>query len=1002
MIVIVKNIIDDTEEAFSGREEQVENGLRQAFPEIARPISIGDLDGLLFELSAHHGLLLEIPEGHVAKPELHLPIRFDTEPHTCGPLCNGLSKSDDEGSFSDHAASWILEKAIADITPGENTTEKALAGRNGHTHPAGVQTFDYSHVVPEHLRHNYRIELHEHPRGADGKPNHVKLEAFLIRHPFNFARDDIGKASGSITGKHRNGDKDLKIALAEINDHGSRGKGLGTALYEALLAHAKHYHGATHVAGGDHSTLAHNAHERLSKRHGMEYSAWQNDQDPEDQEFHRELQGEHGWDNGEFDDAYGPYMYAIKSETPLVKNIHFKEAGFRNIKTGEIAGTGFFHNIYELPESWSVDEDHLEGIEAGFIDHGGKFYNRSEAAAKVNQATPVQSEDLDGMGRKEGEEHLGGGAGLVKAIGDIPQGSEKRGQKKYGLTRFAKFFDYQHILSPLQKRHYFLTIRPKPDFYPAWEVRIHSRRVKDAHGWPTMIGSADMHVGVPPSKRDSPDLDPNYQAVVVSNIRLHNAYRGKGLGTAMYEAGFAHAKHVHHATHVFGGAHSTAAHGVHEKLAAKHGLAYSAPATEHKGLDKDFDGAYGQYEYELKTEPKFTKSDDSLLALASNLSNASNDDDNELAEDMSGFAPKVHTAFEAARFLINGQTLTLDQVRRALWQEDGDFERAALVAYGIDPDESNLKALRAVMTLSGMEKNEPREQEFEVDCPNEFSTAACSEVQRGFDSRLVQHVNLNGKYSKGSMVVRDPKSAHVYLLKPDSEGRSPAAGMGEEPAVSQPRREAAYWQIANLLGLGGGIPRADLIMVNHEEWAAIRLLPYNFKNLEKRWRSQQAQVMNTLERYRAQGLLHKWAVLDFILGNPDRHGQNLMIGHDEKMAPIDNEIALIDHGSAFAGYAFAPSSDANSFIPFYLRAWAQQKGFNKSPPEDKLRQMPTVNYEVNRMLKSWIEQIDPKRIERLVKQFGIDPGPVLSRLSRLRALPDQPDIAINKLWAGAA
>jgi GNAT superfamily N-acetyltransferase len=999
MIVIVRDIINDTEQAFSGSEEQVEDQLRHTFPGVALTVEIGDLDHLIWRIGGCYGKQIEVPEGHVAKPELHLPIRFDPTPHTCESMCPQIRKT--EENFSEELDNWLLEKAISDIAPGEETGEKAAFHRDG----IKSQVYDYSHVIPEHLKHQYRIQVHERPKGTNMLKGGTLCEAFLVKHPFDFVKDDIGKVSAMVHPKYKNGDKDMRIVLSQIEPE-HRGKKLGMALYEAVMAHAKHYHGATHAVGGVHSTMAHRTHEALARRHGLEYTA-----NFEDSDDHKDF------GPGEFDDAYGPYLYAIKSENEveLIKadRTTFKEAGFRNKNTNEIAGTGIFHNIYELPEHWKVDEDHLEHIEAGFIDHGGQFYNRAEAAAKVNAPKPLQSEDVQGMGRKAGEEQLGGGAGLVKmAIADIPPGVEKRGQKKYGLTRYSKFFDYSHVLSPLQKRHYFLTAVNAnggggPQEREKYRIYCYSRRLRDYRGWPMQVGDATVriHDFVGAGEGESyPEEAP--RAVSIDDVRVHHRYRNKGLGTAIYEAAFAHAKHHHKATHVTGGTHSSMAAAVHRKLAAKHGLDYhpvhnAADYGEvgtpdyQKPSGIDYDAAHGPYQYTLKSEA------DSLMALASNLNNTVNDD-SELVEDMSGFAPRVHSAFEAARFLVNGrEALSLDQIRRALWLEDGDFERAALRAYNIEPDEIHLASLRAVMKLGFLHKSE-NPQPMRVDCPISFSANACSEVQRGISIGLVQHVNLNGKYSKGSMVVRDPKSDHVYLLKPDSEGISPAAGVGEEPDVSQPKREAAFWQCANILGLGGVIPRADLVKIDNDEWAAIRLLPYNFKNLEKRWKVARGEVMAVLERYRAQGMLHKWGALDYILGNPDRHGQNLMIGHAEKQAPVERDIALIDHGSAFAGHAFAPSADANSFIPFYLRAWAAPAGFNKLPPNDKLRQMPTVGREVNEMLKRWIQEINPTRIEKILKQYGIDPAPVLMRISKLKMLPDSSDIAICKLWAGAA
>ncbi len=73
------------------------------------------------------------------------------------------------------------------------------------------------------------------------------------------------------------------------------GKGLGTAAYEAVIAHAYRNHGVTTIAGSSHSTMAHNVHSKLAKKHDWNYQAEQI-----------------GPEEGANDDAYGDYEYSLK------------------------------------------------------------------------------------------------------------------------------------------------------------------------------------------------------------------------------------------------------------------------------------------------------------------------------------------------------------------------------------------------------------------------------------------------------------------------------------------------------------------------------------------------------------------------------------------------------------------------------------------------------------------------------------------------------------------
>jgi hypothetical protein len=370
----------------------------------------------------------------------------------------------------------------------------------------------------------------------------------------------------------------------------------------------------------------------------------------------------------------------------------------------------------------------------------------------------------------------------------------------------------------------------------------------------------------------------------------------------------------------------------------------------------------------------------------------------QVAEEMLGFVPALHTIFEAARFLINGPVISLEQMRRALWSEDGDMEKAALAAYGIGATKENIAGLRAVQKLIELSKAEEQPDAEQVEAaisPDGDSTA--KQIEDSFNAGAVQKVALNGKYSRGALIARDPVSDNVYLLKPDAPGNSPAAGSDEEKS-SQPRREAAFWHCADLMGLGQYIPRADLVFIDGHEWAAIKLLSYEYKNLEKRYRSEPNLVLRTINKYRDAGILHRWAVLDYILGNPDRHGQNMMIAEKRRFGHTVQEIALIDHGSAFAGKSFSPAYDKNSFIPFYLRGGAG--AFNRLPGKMRLNKMPTISMEAEQAFAHWLDSLDVHKLARVLQKYAINPAPAIYRLEQLKALDGPKHQAINKLWAG--
>ncbi len=370
------------------------------------------------------------------------------------------------------------------------------------------------------------------------------------------------------------------------------------------------------------------------------------------------------------------------------------------------------------------------------------------------------------------------------------------------------------------------------------------------------------------------------------------------------------------------------------------------------------------------------------------------DDASEIARDMLGFQPHIHPAFAAAKFLSGRPEISHAEIRQALYDCE-DYIDAAVAAYHLPQNDESRQAVKAVMSISDFSKAEVREKlpagtDIEPGTPD---SKECAEaIRRAFKLKQVRVAHLGGKHSKGSLIARDGVTDHTYLLKPGSGGQSPAAGAAEDPS-SQSRREAAFWQIAEDWGLGESVPRADLLLIDGKEYAAIEMLPFSWKGLQRKLSVDPNAGRAAFATYRDRGLIHKWAVIDYVLGNPDRHGDNLMISEDDKL------LGLIDHGSAFAGPDFDPAYDRNSFVPFYLRAWAGTK-FNRLTIPQKLERMPTVNRQLQDDLRTWLDGIHADHLEGLLTRFGIDPAPTLARLAKVKTLASEKpvDEAINRLW----
>jgi len=390
-----------------------------------------------------------------------------------------------------------LQTEDVKLDKAENPTFGAIQPVGKRTDYRGTEVYDYSHLLPTAFRgRQYRLEVTSGPGDDEYKVRHKVLASFhdSDHHSNNRPNhgDRVGRVVGYVGHPILSGRSPNSIEPHSyiFDDKKYRRKGIGSALYEAVYAHAKNTHGADEVVGGEHSFAARGVHEKLAKKYGFKIS---------------------GGDKID-DDSAGAYHY------PLARN----------------------------DEAWEVDD----GIDE-------------------SNMPPV---------------HFSGGEELSKAIGEIkPSGSENRQD------------DYTHILPPEFRNNYRLKVQTKLN--PALRERVMSVSFdhKDSKSQKPLGKMTGYIVG-------------KHGHAVEPHSELDKTYHGKGIGVAMYESLFAHAKNRHSISRVEGPQHTTAAHKVHERLAAKHGFTIvGAGATNDEEIPHD------SYHYNYKTELSDAGLDESRL-----------------------------------------------------------------------------------------------------------------------------------------------------------------------------------------------------------------------------------------------------------------------------------------------------------------------------------------------------------------------------------------------------
>lgn len=179
------------------------------------------------------------------------------------------------------------------------------------------------------------------------------------------------------------------------------------------------------------------------------------------------------------------------------------------------------------------------------------------------------------------------------AIRDIKAGKSK-GKTKEPMLGEMDVYDYSHVLSPEHKQL-------------GYSIRVSHKKDDTGQIFESGLWFKNKRVG---HVRASNTFT-NSNSAIEPHSEITPEHRGKGLGTALYEALFRHAQ-LNGVKEVHGGHHSVDAMRVHQRLASKHGLEYKP--IQHDPLDFEGTGSFKPYKYTIKNEleksqtpPKFPK-----------------------------------------------------------------------------------------------------------------------------------------------------------------------------------------------------------------------------------------------------------------------------------------------------------------------------------------------------------------------------------------------------------
>ena len=275
---------------------------------------------------------------------------------------------------------------------------------------------------------------------------------------------------------------------------------------------------------------------------------------------------------------------------------------------------------------------------------------------------------------------------------------------------------------------------------------------------------------------------------------------------------------------------------------------------------------------------------------------------------------------------------------------------------------------------------------------NENDRRAVSMINDAIKGGNLHNISNVGHFTHDSFIAGfDRDNSWLIKVEPKAKSAIKSAKYGLQAV-----HEVAFYEAANkIFSLGHFTPKAILgEIVRNGQFhpaAAIKMYPDVYVSAAHFEKQKPGSMRGILEKYRKDSTLHKWAIMLYILGDADAHGNNVMTNGEH--------VKLIDHGTSFADSSFDPGTDKKIYIPFILRGGYIKEHMSK---EDKLRLMPKITDQtVRNELKHWVMNLDATDLYQILSKYYIDPKPTLGRLKVVQKLvsqSDSPDEVINHLW----
>lgn len=331
-------------------------------------------------------------------------------------------------------------------------------------------------------------------------------------------------------------------------------------------------------------------------------------------------------------------------------------------------------------------------------------------------------------------------------------------------------------------------------------------------------------------------------------------------------------------------------------------------------------------------------------------------------------APEGPTAFDAVRWMTGREPVGSGMERLAWVGEDGDAVAAALRAYGEEPTAENRAAVEAWMR--SMDRKNSNQNEPVVAGIIAGDEPAAVEIRRANqDGGLRPRAN-------GTLYARDPETGSEWMLRP-----CPTAP-----------KAAAFAEIAEAWGLGHYVLGAAVVAVDDQPYLAERLAPRDMVTLGDQGRCSVNSPRMSLDPVLQDGSLHRWAVLDYVLGNPDRPPSSVLVSERRAAYLIRNEGAFAE--------TFQPALDPRCFAPAYMTVWGPS-GWANLGVYEKRAAWPGMAGSAEATV-TWFGNQSEEPVKLTCARRGLASEGPLGRLRHLRerAAVEGLDRALREVWCG--